>query len=214
MIAVYMRVSSDRQDYRRQVLVVQDRCKAEGFPTDQVAEYLDDGYSGTNMMRPAMEKLKADIQAGKVKGLVVCDLSRVARNQIDCVTFLGFLRDYGVKVYDRRGQIKLESSLDVFMRVAEALADALMSERRSQDTKDGIRKAKLRGTYSGGAPKGSSNRAGKIKAVTDYTDKHKRKIDPEKVKELHRRGLSVADIAVAVDTYPNKVKRILIRSAG
>ena len=211
MFAIYMRVSTDQQDYRRQIHVVQDRCRAEGFDPAQLVEYLDDGYSGTNMIRPAIEKLKADIQAGKVQGLVVCDLSRVARNQIDCLTFLGFLRDHGVKVFDRRGEIKLESSMDVFMRVAESLADAMLSEKRSQDTKDGIKKAKLNGSYKGGAPAGSRNRAGKVKAISEYMDQNKRKIDPKKVLELYNRGLSIPDIAVAVDTYPNKVNRMLMR---
>lgn len=211
MFAVYMRVSTDHQDYRRQVHVVEERCKAEGFA--DVIQYVDQGYTGTNMMRPEMERLKADIQSGKIKGLVVCDLSRIARNQIDCVTFLGFLRDHGVKVYDRRGQIKLESSLEVFMRVAEALADAMFSEKRSQDTRDGIKKAKLSGTYRGGGRKGNRNTLGRRKKVSEYTDRNGKKIDPSKVVALRKRGLSLRDIALAIDTDPSKVMRLLRRAA-
>ena len=47
-----------------------------------VAEYDDDGYSGTNFNRPGFQRMLADIKAGKIKRVVVKDMSRFGRNYL------------------------------------------------------------------------------------------------------------------------------------
>lgn len=43
-------------------------------------EYVDDGWSGTNLERPAFRQLQCDIEAGKVNVVLTKDLSRLGRN--------------------------------------------------------------------------------------------------------------------------------------
>ena len=43
------------------------------------AEYDDGGYSGGNLERPALERLMADIRAGKVQTVVVYKVDRLTR---------------------------------------------------------------------------------------------------------------------------------------
>jgi len=47
-----------------------------------VDEYIDDGWSGTNFMRPDFERMMADIKSGAVNCIIVKDLSRLGRNYI------------------------------------------------------------------------------------------------------------------------------------
>ncbi|NCB92439.1 MAG: recombinase [Clostridia bacterium] len=48
-----------------------------------VAEYDDDGYSGTNFDRPAFKRMLEDVKAGKINCIIVKDLSRLGRNYIE-----------------------------------------------------------------------------------------------------------------------------------
>ena len=43
-------------------------------------EYVDDGYSGTNMDRPAFKQMIKDIESGKVGVVLTKDFSRLGRN--------------------------------------------------------------------------------------------------------------------------------------
>ena len=47
-----------------------------------VAEYVDDGVSGTSFDRPAFNRMIADIEAGKINMVVTKDLSRLGRNYV------------------------------------------------------------------------------------------------------------------------------------
>ena len=48
-----------------------------------IETYADDGYSGTDFNRPAVQKLLSDAQTGKINIIVVKDLSRFGRNYIE-----------------------------------------------------------------------------------------------------------------------------------
>lgn len=61
-------------------------------------EYIDDGYSGTNMERPALIRMKADIESGKISIVITKDFSRLGRNTGQVMTMLD---DYFVKNHIR-----------------------------------------------------------------------------------------------------------------
>ena len=47
-----------------------------------IVYYVDDGYSGTTFDRPEFQRLKNDIEKGKVGVVIVKDLSRLGRDYI------------------------------------------------------------------------------------------------------------------------------------
>ncbi len=53
-----------------------------------VKVYKDNGWTGTNMNRPAFDELMADVESGLIRAVVVRDLSRLARNYIESGTYL------------------------------------------------------------------------------------------------------------------------------
>ena len=60
--------------------------------------YVDDGYSGYLFNRPAFDRLKQDIEDGLVEGVIVKDLSRLARHSARVQLFVEDLTLQGVEL--------------------------------------------------------------------------------------------------------------------
>lgn len=65
--------------------------KEKGISTDSVEEIVDDGYSGTNLNRPGMQRLLKLVERGQVRTVIVRDLSRFARNYLEAGHYLEFV---------------------------------------------------------------------------------------------------------------------------
>ena len=60
----------------------------EGAGGVEVLEFIDNGYSGTNFERPAVQELLDAVRAGKVNCIIVKDFSRFGRNSIEVGYFM------------------------------------------------------------------------------------------------------------------------------
>lgn len=61
----------------------------EGCPDiELVAEFVDDGYTGTNFERPDFQKMIAAVERGEINCIIVKDLSRFGREYIDAGQFI------------------------------------------------------------------------------------------------------------------------------
>lgn len=86
MIGLYCRVSTQEQKESGYSLEEQqDRlknyCTAMGWKSFKV--YVDGGFSGAKMDRPALKELIEDVKSGKIKKVVVYKLDRLSRSQKD-----------------------------------------------------------------------------------------------------------------------------------
>ncbi len=72
--------------------------KANEMGLTNLKYYVDDGYTGTNFNRPSFREMEEDIKAGKVKAVLVKDLSRLGRNYVTVGTYTDdFFPAYGVR---------------------------------------------------------------------------------------------------------------------
>jgi site-specific DNA recombinase len=82
-VALYARVSSQRQadeaTIHSQVAALEQRLAADGYQLDPELRFLDEGYSGATVQRPALERLRDLIHAGGVERLYVHSPDRLAR---------------------------------------------------------------------------------------------------------------------------------------
>ncbi|WP_424766314.1 recombinase family protein [Paenibacillus sp. sgz302251] len=89
-IAIYVRVSTDEQVQGFSIDVQRDRlsafCTSQGW--DDPKLYIDDGYTGTNMNRPALKRLIRHIEEKKIDTVVVYKLDRLGRKQKDVMHLL------------------------------------------------------------------------------------------------------------------------------
>src|SRR6266705_2663968 len=80
---IYAIVSSDQQAQAHtidsQVAGLRDRVRDDGFDLSEEKEFLDDGYSGTILVRPALERLRDQVANGALDRLYVHSPDRLAR---------------------------------------------------------------------------------------------------------------------------------------
>lgn len=80
----------ERQDPEVQLLKLRAYARTRGW--EVVDEYID-RRSGANPDRPALKRLEADIDAGKVDAVLVVRLDRIMRSTANFVQFLTMLED-------------------------------------------------------------------------------------------------------------------------
>jgi DNA invertase Pin-like site-specific DNA recombinase len=80
--ALYARVSTDAQQkegtINSQVIELKRQIETAGHVL--VKEYLDDGYSGTLLDRPALDQMRADVKTDTFDAIYFLDTDRIARD--------------------------------------------------------------------------------------------------------------------------------------
>ncbi len=91
-VAIYIRWSTDDQSDGTTLDVQLDGCKhyllSQGWDYTEDLLFIDDGYSGGSLDRPAMRELRQAVQAGRVDCVVVFKLDRLSRSVVDTVTLV------------------------------------------------------------------------------------------------------------------------------
>ena len=81
--ALYARVSSESQAKAHtivsQVAALQERAQADGCPILEPNQFIDDGYSGATLLRPALERLRDQAAAGNLDRIYILTPDRLAR---------------------------------------------------------------------------------------------------------------------------------------
>jgi site-specific DNA recombinase len=91
-VAIYIRWSTDDQSDGTTLEVQQEGCKhyllSQGWVVNEDLIFVDDGWSGGNLERPAMTRMRTLVRAGKVDCVVVFKLDRLSRSVIDMVNLV------------------------------------------------------------------------------------------------------------------------------
>jgi site-specific DNA recombinase len=97
---LYARVSTDAQEkegtIKSQLFELKRQIAAAGDVL--VKEYIDDGYSGTMLDRPALEKLRADLKTGLFDTIYFHSADRIARDVAHQIIIVGELLKYGKRI--------------------------------------------------------------------------------------------------------------------
>lgn len=95
-VAVYLRLSMEDADDRdesnsissQRVLITGYIDCREELRKMERAEFCDDGFSGTDMKRPGMQRMLGEVKAGRIGCIVVKDMSRFSRDYIELGTYM------------------------------------------------------------------------------------------------------------------------------
>jgi site-specific DNA recombinase len=100
--ALYARVSSDQQAQQgtidSQLSLLRERLAADGGVVDAGLSFIDDGVSGSTLLRPALERLRDQAAAGAIDRLYVLAPDRLARRHAHQMVLVEELQACGVEV--------------------------------------------------------------------------------------------------------------------
>jgi site-specific DNA recombinase len=114
--------------------------------------YDDGGFTGANMERPALRRLLADIDAGKVDCVVVYKVDRLSRSLLDFSKIM--------EAFDRRkvSFVSVTQAFNTASSMGRLILNVLLSfaqferEMISERTRDKIAAARRKGKWAGGMP--------------------------------------------------------------
>ena len=101
-VASYARVSSEQQAQQgtidSQVVALRQRVQADGQKLEDELCFIDDGYSGSTLVRPALERMRDIAWAGGFQRLYVHSPDRLARRYAWQVLLVEELQRCGVEL--------------------------------------------------------------------------------------------------------------------
>ena len=158
--AVYCRVSSDERLDQEFNSIDAQKDAGHAFIASQRSEgwipvandYDDPGFSGGNTERPALKRLMADIEAGRIDIVVVYKIDRLTRSLADFSKM--------VEVFERRGVsfVSVTQQFNTTTSMGRLMLNVLLSfaqferEVTGERIRDKIAAAKKKGMWMGGVP--------------------------------------------------------------
>ena len=158
--AVYCRVSSDERLDQSFNSIDAQKEAGHAFIKSQSHEgwiavaddYDDGGFSGGNMERPALRRLMADIQMGKVDIVVVYKIDRLSRSLADFARMVDVFDRHRVSFSAVTQQINSATSMGRLMLNVLLSFAQFEREVTSERIRDKIAAAKRKGMWMGGVP--------------------------------------------------------------
>jgi site-specific DNA recombinase len=205
--AVYTRKSTEEGLEQEFNSLDAQRESAEAFITSQQyagwtclpERYDDGGFTGGNMDRPALQRLFADIEAGKIDCVVVYKVDRLSRSLLDFAKMMETFDKHRLSFVSVTQQFNTATSMGRL--VLNVLLSFAQFEREiiSERTRDKIAATRRKGKWAGGmpllgydvAPQGSKllvheEEAVRVRAIFDLYLEHQSLLPV--VQELERRG--------------------------
>lgn len=162
-IALYARTSMSDQSTETQLIALRDYCQRMGFQI--TSEYVDNGFSGKDTIRPEFERLLEDMRSKKFQAILTWKLDRVGRSLQHLLNFLQELRNRKVDFISMTEMIDTTTPHgELIWNILGAFAQYERSIIVSR-TLAGLERARRQGKQLG-RPKGKKD--GKVRRKSGY----------------------------------------------
>lgn len=158
-VAVYARVSSDQQaeagTIASQLEELKDRMAKETLKLEKELTFVDDGYSGATLVRPALERLRDVAAAGAIDRVYIHSPDRLARKYAYQALLIDELRRCGIEVVFLNHQLGQTPEDELLLQVQGMVAEyerAKILERSRRGKLHAARRGSV--NVLGGAPYG------------------------------------------------------------
>jgi site-specific DNA recombinase len=135
-VAAYARVSTQRQaqdqTIEQQIQRLQAEVQKEGWTMESRHLYLDDGYSGTRIDRPALDRLRDAAEQGEFQSVLVTSPDRLARRLVHQMLLLEELAQMGCTVVFVDHPMSQDPNDQLLLQIRGAVAEyerALIADR-------------------------------------------------------------------------------------
>ena len=221
VIAKYIRVSTDKQREEGYSIEIQkerlDNYVRSMFPEAEYSveyrEYVDDGYSGGSLDRPAMKRLIEDVKNGVVTHVVVVKLDRLSRSQKDTLYLIeDVFLPHGTEFISMGESFNTSSAFGRAVLGILSVFAQLERENIYERTRSGMQKRVELGYWPGG---------GRIPFGYDY-DSNQGILVPNKdadtvrkIYDMYLQGRSLQNIANTLHLkYERLAQQILLRKSN
>lgn len=203
-VVILARVSTDKQDYERQVNELTDYCRKMDW---EVVKVFTNKVSGAkkNEEREEIQELISYVNSNQIRRVVCLEISRMGRNTLEALKVIQILNEHKVSLYvknynletlDSEGRVNPVASLicTILLEVA-AMERLTIKERMASGRDQYIEKCRREGIKMG---RPSTYR----KSIDEYKKQYQREIT------LIRKGLSLANISAITGTSINTIRKI------
>src|SRR4051812_17319699 len=125
-VAIYARVSGEQQaredTIASQLEAVAQRIASDALECDPELRFIDAGYRGSILARPALERLRDQAAAGAIDRLYMLDPDRLSRKYAYQVSILEELAHCGVEIVFLRNPVGRGPEADLLLQVQGMIA--------------------------------------------------------------------------------------------
>lgn len=160
-VAVYARVSSDKKEQQESIPVqiqslkkwLLDKSKSDSESVYNLVQvYEDAGVSGSTFDRESFQRMKEDIEQGKINMVLTRDLSRFARNYITAGYFLeDYFKVNGVRFISVLDNVDTQQEINDIIPFKNIINEMYIRDC-SRRTKDGLKQRMVRGSCISSKP--------------------------------------------------------------
>lgn len=203
-VVILARVSTDKQEYYRQINGLTDYCRQRNW---EVVEVFANKVSGaaTNEQRTEIQELVEYVKNHQISRVVCLEISRVGRNTLEALKVIQllnenrvslFVKNYNLETLDADGNVNPIASLICTILLEIASMERLtIKERMASGRRQYIEKCRRDGIKMG---RPSTYR----KSDEEYRKQYQKEIS------LIRKGLSMANISAITGTSINTIRRV------
>ena len=202
-VVILARVSTQAQDYQRQVKELQEYCDRAGWEVTRVFANKVSGAKAVTERAEIVEMVEY-IKSNDVKRVVCLEISRLGRNTLEALKVINYLNENGVSLYVKNynletlidGKVNPVASLICTILLEIASMERLtIKERMTSGRNQYIAKCREQGIKMG---RPSSYR----KSDASYKEQYGKEIS------LLKKGISLRNVAQLTGTSVNTLRRL------
>lgn len=203
-VVILARVSTDKQEYERQIVELQDYCNRIGW---EVAEIFANKVSGAVALEERAEimSLISYVKVHEIKRVVCLEISRLGRNTLEALKVIQCLNENGVSLYVKNynletlnpdGKVNPVASLICTILLEIASMERLtIRERMTSGRNQYIAKCKQEGIKMG-------RPATYRKSTESYKEQYPKEIS------LLKKNLSLRNVSAITGTSVNTLRKL------
>ena len=202
-VVILARVSTQAQDYQRQVTELQEYCDRAGWEVTRVFANKVSGAKAVTERAEIVEMVEY-IKSNDVKRVVCLEISRLGRNTLEALKVINYLNENGVSLYVKNynletlidGKVNPVASLICTILLEIASMERLtIKERMTSGRNQYIAKCKEQGIKMG---RPSSYR----KSDASYKEQYGKEIS------LLKKGISLRNVSQLTGTSVNTLRKL------
>ena len=202
-VVILARVSTQAQDYQRQVTELQEYCDRAGWEVTRVFANKVSGAKAVTERAEIVEMVEY-IKSNDVKRVVCLEISRLGRNTLEALKVINYLNENGVSLYVKNynletlidGKVNPVASLICTILLEIASMERLtIKERMTSGRNQYIAKCKEQGIKMG-------RPASYRKSDASYKEQYGKEIS------LLKKGISLRNVAQLTGTSVNTLRKL------